>query len=80
PFIFHQAHAPFPIALVNRSPYGKPIHVDTANPQDAAWMGAFRYAKKSIFIQSPTLNASPAIDGIIAACRRGVIVTIWLGL
>ncbi|CAF5173760.1 unnamed protein product, partial [Rotaria magnacalcarata] len=42
--------------------------------------GAFRYAKKSIFIQSPTLNASPAIDGIIAACRRGVVVTIWLGL
>ncbi|CAM4798953.1 unnamed protein product [Rotaria magnacalcarata] len=80
PFIFHQTHTPFPMALVNRSPYGKPIHVDTANPQDAAWMGAFRYAKKSIFIQSPTLNASPAIDGIIAACRRGVVVTIWLGL
>jgi hypothetical protein len=36
--------------------------------------------KKSIFIQSPTLNASPAIDGIIDACRRGVIVTLWLDL
>ncbi|CAF1197233.1 unnamed protein product [Rotaria sordida] len=80
PFIFHQEHKPFPIALVNRSPYGKPIHIDRANPQDAAWMGAFRYAKKSIFIQTPTLNASSAIDGIISACRRGIIVTLWLGL
>ncbi|CAF1352428.1 unnamed protein product [Rotaria sordida] len=80
PFIFHQEHKPFPIALVNRLPYGKPGHIDIANPQDAAWIGAFRYAKKSIFIQSPTLNASPAINGIIAACKRGVMVTIWLSL
>ncbi|CAF1383989.1 unnamed protein product [Rotaria sp. Silwood1] len=80
PFIFHQEHKPFPIALVNRLPYGKPGHTDTANPQDAAWMGAFRYAKKSIFIQTPTLNATPAIDGIISACRRGIIVTVWIGL
>ncbi|CAF3002949.1 unnamed protein product [Rotaria sp. Silwood2] len=80
PFIFHQKHKPFPIALVNRLPYGKPGHIDTANPQDAAWMGAFRYAKKTIFIQSPTLNATPAINGIISACRRGIIVRLWLGL
>ena len=80
PFIFHQEHRPFPIALVNRAPHGTPGHTDTANPQDAAWMGAFRYAEKSIFIQSPTLNASPAIDGILSACRRGVVVTLWLDL
>ncbi|CAF0949175.1 unnamed protein product [Adineta steineri] len=80
PFIFHEEHKPIPIALVNRLPRGTPGHTDTANPQDAAWMGAFRYAKKSIFIQSPTLNASPAIEGIISACRRGVIVTLWLDL
>lgn len=80
PFIFHRAHQPIPIALVNRPARGTPGHIDTANPQDAAWMGAFRHAKKSIFIQSPTLNASPAIEGIIDACRRGITVTIWLGL
>ena len=80
PFIFHQEHLPVPIALVNRAPHGTPGHTDTANPQDAAWMGAFRYAKKSIFIQSPTLNASPAIDGIVEACRRGIVVTLWLDL
>jgi hypothetical protein len=80
PFIFHQEHQPIPIALVNRAPHGTPGHIDIANPQDAAWMGAFRYATKSIFIQSPTLNASPAIDGIIDACRRRIVVTLWLDL
>jgi hypothetical protein len=77
PFIFHQ---PFLIALVNRLPHGLPGHTDTANPQDAAWLGAFRYAQKSIFIQSPTLNAKPAIDGIISACQRGIRVIVWIDL
>jgi len=80
PFIFHQSHQPFPMALVNRLPHGAPGHSDVANPQDAAWLGAFRYAQKSIFIQSPTLNAKPAIEGIIDACKRGVTVTLWLDL
>jgi phosphatidylserine/phosphatidylglycerophosphate/cardiolipin synthase-like enzyme len=80
PFLFHRPHEPFPIALVNRLPQGTPGYRDTTNPQDAAWMGAFRYAKKSIFIQTPTFNASPAIDGIVAACRRGIKVTLWLNL
>jgi phosphatidylserine/phosphatidylglycerophosphate/cardiolipin synthase-like enzyme len=80
PFIFHQSHSPFPIALVNRLPHGAPGHMDTANPQDAAWIGAFRYAEKSIFIQSPTLNAKPAIEGILTACRRGIQVILWLDL
>jgi hypothetical protein len=48
PFIFHQ---PIPIALVNRLPNGLPGHTDTANPQDTAWLGVFRYPQKSIFIQ-----------------------------
>jgi hypothetical protein len=80
PFLFHRPHEPFPIALVNRLPQGTPGYRDTMNPQDAAWMGAFRYAQKSIFIQTPTLNASSAIGGIVAACRRGIKVTLWLNL
>jgi phosphatidylserine/phosphatidylglycerophosphate/cardiolipin synthase-like enzyme len=80
PFLFHRPHEPFPIVLVNRLPHGTPGYKDTINPQDAAWLGAFRHAQKSIFIQSPTFNASSAIDGIVAACRRGVKVTLWLGL
>jgi hypothetical protein len=80
PFIFHTPHQPFPIALVSRMPHGTPGHTDLVNPQNAAWLGAFRYAQKSIFIQTPTFNGSPAIDGVITACRRGIKVTIWLSL
>ncbi len=77
PFIFHTPHQPFPIALVNRAAYGRTNQI---NPQNAAWLSAFRYAQKSIFIQSPAFNASLAIDGIITACRRGIKVTLWLDL
>ncbi|CAF0891721.1 unnamed protein product [Adineta ricciae] len=80
PFIFHKPHQPFPIALVNRLPHGAPGHLDVANPQDGAWLGAMRYAEKLIFIQSPTLNAKPAIEGIFEACQRGVQVIVWLDL
>ncbi len=58
----------------------EPLSSSSVNPQDAAWLGAFRYAQKSIFIQSPTLNAKPAIDGIISACQRGIRVIVWIDL
>ena len=80
PFIYHSFHQPFPIALVSRLPNGIPGHTDKLNPQDAAWIYAFRYAQKSIFIQTPMFNASPAIDNVLAACRRGIKVTLWLSL
>ncbi|UJR24611.1 hypothetical protein I4U23_005986 [Adineta vaga] len=80
PFIFHTRHQPIPIALVNRSPNGTPGHIDKINPQDIAWLYAFRYAQKSLFIQSPNFNATPAVDGIISACRRGIKVILWLDL
>ncbi|CAF1637567.1 unnamed protein product [Adineta ricciae] len=79
PFICHRSHQPFPIVLVNRSPHGTPMHRNKTNPQNAAWISAFRFAEKSIFIQTPTFNASPAIEGIVDACRRGIKVTLWLG-
>ncbi|CAF0762736.1 unnamed protein product [Adineta steineri] len=80
PILTHCSQEPFPIALVSRLPQGIPSIRNTNNPQDAAWMSAFQYAQKSIFIQSPTLNAPPAINGIVAACRRGIKVTLWLNL
>lgn len=67
PFIFHPSHQPFPIAFVNRAAHRAPDRLDRVNPQNAAWLGAFRYAEKSLFIQSPNFNASLAIDGVITA-------------
>lgn len=80
PVIYHTAHAPVPIALVNRRPHGRPGHDDIQNPQDAAWLAGFRYAKHHVFIQSPTLNATPVKHAVLACVRRGVRVQLWLDL
>ncbi|CAF3735868.1 unnamed protein product, partial [Adineta steineri] len=80
PFVFHSPHKPFPIALINRLSHGAPGHRNTVNPQNVAWTSAFRYAQRSIFIQSPMFNASGAVDGVISACQRGVQVVLWLDL
>ncbi|CDR99991.1 uncharacterized protein SPSC_03386 [Sporisorium scitamineum] len=80
PYVFHKPHDPVPMALVNRRPHGTPGHSDIRNPQDAAWLAGFRYAKKHIFIQSPTLNASPIKAAVLAAVRRHVKVELWLDL
>lgn len=80
PYIFHKPHSPVPMALVNRRPHGTPGHSDIRNPQDAAWLAGFRYARKHVFIQSPTLNASPIKAAVLAAVRRHVKVELWLDL
>ena len=45
PHIIHAAHRPFPVAMVNRAPHGRPGHSSTENPMDAAFLAGFRYAK-----------------------------------
>jgi len=67
--------------MVNRRPKGTPGHEGAHSvPQDVAWLSAFKYAQKSIFIQSPTFNASPVIPATVEACKRGVEVTLYLDL
>lgn len=74
PYIPHAVHEPFPIAMVNRQPYGTPNNSDVYTPQNEAWLAGLRYAKKNVFIQSPTLNAEPILKEILSACERGVDV------
>ncbi|AEO60930.1 hypothetical protein MYCTH_2310682 [Thermothelomyces thermophilus ATCC 42464] len=80
PYIPHQTHIPYPMALVNRAPYGPPTHSSVSTPQNAAWLSALRYARDSVYIISPTLNASPLIPAIIEACERGVDVYCYVCL
>jgi len=80
PYIGHPAHEPFPMALLNRSPYGPPSHKSVSNPQNAAWLSALRNAKKNVFIQTPTLNAEPLLPAIREACERGVDVYCYVCL
>ncbi|KZV94113.1 phospholipase D/nuclease, partial [Exidia glandulosa HHB12029] len=78
PFFFHDAHTPVPMALVNRRPYPVPGHSDLATPQNAAWLAAIALAKDHVFIQSPVFSAHPAVEAVLAACRRGVHVTLYV--
>ncbi|BCS24462.1 IQ calmodulin-binding motif protein [Aspergillus puulaauensis] len=80
PYIVHPPHKPFPIALVNREPYGAPDHSSTAVPQNGAFLAAIKNAEHSIFIQTPNMNAEPLLDPLLDAVRRGVVVTAYLCL
>ncbi|KAJ5702105.1 hypothetical protein N7488_009653 [Penicillium malachiteum] len=80
PYILLPQHEPFPMAMVNREPYGSPNHSSTHNPQDAAFVSAINHAKHSIFIQTPNMNAEPLIEPLLGAIRRGVIVKPYLCL
>jgi len=78
PFFYHNSHPPVPMALLNRWPHGGFTNKDISTPQDVGWIGAFRYAKRSVYIQTPDFNATPAIIEIYEACVRGIQVTMLL--
>jgi phosphatidylserine/phosphatidylglycerophosphate/cardiolipin synthase-like enzyme len=50
------------------------------NPQNEAWLSAINNAQKNVFIQTPTLNASPLIPALAAACERGIDVFCYVCL
>lgn len=80
PYIPHPAHEPFPIAMVNRYPYGPLSHDSVYTPQNEAWLSGLRNAKKNVFIQSPNLNAEPLLPAIMETCRRGIDVYCYIDL
>lgn len=80
PYIPHATHEPFPIAMVNRPPFGPPTHSSVVQPQNAAWLSALRNARKNVFIQTPTLNAEPLVPAIYEACERGLDVILYVCL
>ncbi|KAL2351937.1 hypothetical protein BJ546DRAFT_989692 [Cryomyces antarcticus] len=80
PYIPHSVHALFPMALVNRKPWGAPNHACVYTPQNEAWLSAIRNATSSIFIQTPDLNAAPLVPALADAVRRGIAVTYYVCL
>ncbi|KAI9369185.1 hypothetical protein BJX61DRAFT_520729 [Aspergillus egyptiacus] len=80
PYVLLPPHEPFPMALVNREPYGSPNHTSTMVPQNAAWLAAINNAEHSIFIQTPNMNAEPLLEALLDAVRRGVVVACYLCL
>ena len=75
PLIPLPKHGSFPIALVSRPPHAMPNFSSLHTPQNTSWISALRYATRSVFIQSPDVNAQDLPQEILAACRRGVKVS-----
>lgn len=80
PYIPHSVHGAFPIAIVNRKPYGAANHLGVYMPQNEALLSAVRNATRSVFIQTPDLNAGPLLPELLAAVRRGIEVTYYVCL
>lgn len=80
PHILHTGHGECPMVLVNRAPNGRPGNPDSGlhNGQDAAWLAGLKYAQRKVFIQSPTFNAVPVVEGVLNAVRRGIECTLYL--
>lgn len=80
PHVLHAIHDECPMALVNRGPRGSPTNPRQAlhNTQDIAWLAGLKYAKKKVFIQSPTFNAPPVVEAVLKAARRGVECTLYI--
>ncbi|KAL1410654.1 hypothetical protein Q8F55_004673 [Vanrija albida] len=80
PIILHEPHAPFPVAVINRTPRALRGQGDGYVPQNLAWLAAIKFAQTSVFIQSPTFSAKPIVSAALDAVRRGVLVEIYADL
>jgi len=78
PYISSMTPGPVPMALVSRPPYGPPTSHNVYVPQNEAWLSLIRNAERSIFIQTPDLNAAPLVPALAAALKRGVEVTYYV--
>ncbi|CAM6118643.1 unnamed protein product [Calypogeia fissa] len=78
PYITSMTPTPVPMALVSRPPYG-PVNMSNVNvPQNEAWLSCIRNAQRSVFIQTPDLNAASLMPALAAALKRGVEVTYYV--
>ncbi|OKL60936.1 hypothetical protein UA08_03715 [Talaromyces atroroseus] len=80
PYIVLPRHDPVPMAMVNREPNGSPGNSNYPVPQNAAWLAGINNAEKSIFIQTPNMNAEPLLEPLLNAVKRGIIVTAYVTL
>ncbi|KIK92965.1 hypothetical protein PAXRUDRAFT_829483 [Paxillus rubicundulus Ve08.2h10] len=64
----------------NRVPNGRPDDPESGihNAQDPARLAGLKYARKNVFIQSPTFNAVPVMEGVLNAVRRGIECTLYI--
>ncbi|KAL6865660.1 hypothetical protein ACO1O0_001755 [Amphichorda felina] len=78
PFIYDPSPPTVPMALVSRPAYGLPDKSSLHVPQNEAFLSLIRHARRSIFIQTPDLNAAPLLPALADALERGVDVTYYV--
>ncbi|TVY67391.1 hypothetical protein LSUE1_G007258, partial [Lachnellula suecica] len=78
PYVTTMTPSPVPMAVVSRPPYGPPNKHNVFVPQNEAWLSLIRNAQRTVFIQTPDLNAAALIPALAAALRRGVEVTYYV--
>jgi phosphatidylserine/phosphatidylglycerophosphate/cardiolipin synthase-like enzyme len=78
PYISTMTPTPIPMALVSRPPYGPPSMHNVFVPQNEAWLSLIRNAQRSIFIQTPDLNAAALMPALAAALKRGIEITYYV--
>jgi hypothetical protein len=78
PYISSMTAIPVPMALVSRPPYGPPNMHNVYLPQNEAWLSCIRNATRTVFIQTPDLNAAPLVPALAAALKRGIRVTYYI--
>jgi phosphatidylserine/phosphatidylglycerophosphate/cardiolipin synthase-like enzyme len=79
---FVAVHQPklVPMAMVSRKPYANLNNDSVHVPQNEAFLALVEHAKRSIFIQTPNLNAKDLLPALASALERGVEVTYYVCL
>ncbi|KAF2162387.1 hypothetical protein M409DRAFT_69265 [Zasmidium cellare ATCC 36951] len=80
PFIPAPQAEAVPMAMCSRKPYANVNNESVFVPQNEAFLSLIRNAERSVFIQTPDLNAKPLLPALISAVKRGVEVTYYVCL
>jgi phosphatidylserine/phosphatidylglycerophosphate/cardiolipin synthase-like enzyme len=77
PFVAVHHPQPIPMAMVSRKPYANLNNESVHVPQNEAFLALIEHAKRTIFIQTPNLNAKDLLPALASALERGVEVTYY---
>jgi phosphatidylserine/phosphatidylglycerophosphate/cardiolipin synthase-like enzyme len=69
-----------PMIYVGRTEDPTFFAMNEDNPQNLAWIGAFKVAKKEVFVESPNFVTQRITDLAVEAVKRGIKVTIITSL
>ena len=78
PFIPCPPTAAVPMAMASRKPYADLNNKSEFVPQNECFLSLIRNCKRTIFIQTPDLNAKTLLPALVEAVKRGVEVTYYV--